>query len=136
MPLDAQILADLRTDLGVLSDDFDNPTLERNWERVSGAPNATIRFNATLGLCARQAKAKYIKLHDYRAGAVDEKLSQVKQAIDELYALYEADLNAALGRKKEVVRTVLRATPHPTRIGPDEGVKPPVRRSTQQGSTL
>ena len=119
--LDATIESDLRADLGVLADDFTSGQLERNYDRVAGAPNATIRYNATLGLCARQAKAKYLKLHDYRAGAVDEKLSQVQKAIDSLYALYEPDLNAALGRKKEVVRTALKATPHPERTQPYDG---------------
>lgn len=118
MALDATIESDLRADLGVLEGDFTSGQLERNYERVSGAPNATIRYNATLGLCARQAKAKYIKLHDYKAGAVDEKLSQVLRAIDDLYQLYEADLDAALGRKVEVARTTLKATPHPTRTEP------------------
>jgi len=118
MALTAQQIADLRDDLGVLEADFDDGRLERNWERVSGAPNDTIRYNATLGLCARQSKAKYVRLHDYKAGAVSETLSQVLKAIDDLYQLYEADLDAALGRKVEVVRTVLKATPHQTRTEP------------------
>lgn len=127
MALDATIESDLRADLGVLESDFTSGQLERNYERVSGAPNATIRYNATLGLCARQAKAKYIKLHDYKAGAVDEKLSQVVRFIDDLYQLYEADLDAALGRKQEVVKATLKATPHQTRTEPYDGAKPPAR---------
>lgn len=118
MALDAQIISDLRDDLGVLADDFSDQKLERNWERVSSATNDTTRYFAVLGLCARQAKAKYLKLHDYRAGAVDEKLSQVMDHIDQLLAMYEPDLNAALGRKQEVVRTVMKAAQHPTRTLP------------------
>lgn len=133
MALDATIESDLRADLGVLADDFTPDQLERNYERVAGATNANMQFNATLGLCARQAKAKYVKLHDYKAGATDHKLSQVKRAIDDLYALYESDLNAALGRKKEVVRTALRATPHQERTLPDDGSYLLVRRRSDVG---
>lgn len=119
MALTAEQLSDLRADLGAIEDDYSDSQLNRNWDRVANAATDALRYNATLGLCFRQARAKYLKLHDYQAGQVDEKLSQVKKWIDDMAELYAGDLDAALADKGGLAMAGLRRVPHQRRRWPE-----------------
>lgn len=120
MSLTAEQISDLQADLGAISGDYTPDQLNRNWDRVSGAADTTARYDATLGLCFRQAKAKYLLVHDYQAGAVNEKLSQVQKFIDDMLAIYEPALNAALSTHQTVVISKVGSKPHQTRTEPAE----------------
>lgn len=131
MALTAQQLSDLRADLGDSATAFSDDELNRNYDRVSGATSEQQRHNATLALCFRQLLASAAKMHDYTAGAVGEKLSQVYDHVRQMYALYEPDLNAALGQNSALLRSVIKKTPHQTRIDPiDEALLPRPKRWT------
>lgn len=118
MALTAEQIQDLRNDLGDSSDAFTDPELQRNWDRVSGAPNAWTQYRATLGLCWQQIMAGAAKYHDYEAGAVKEKLSQVYQHAKQMYDEYKGDVEAALSQKRELAISKIGITPHQTRTEP------------------
>lgn len=120
MTLTSDQLTDLRADLGDNNTAFTDPELQRLWDRVASAPNDYIRYRATLGLAWMQIKAGAAKFHDYEAGAVKEKLSQVFDHATKMVADYITDVEAALSQQKEFVKTKVGITPHQTRTEPAE----------------
>lgn len=120
MSLTAQQISDLQADLGAISGDYTPDQLQRNWARMANAADTQARYDATLGLCFRQAKAKYLLVHDYKAGAVDEKLSQIQKFIDAMLAIYEPALEAALSQNQTVLISKVGVKPHQERTEPAE----------------
>jgi hypothetical protein len=115
MSLSTVQLARLRRDLGDAAGSFTDHELEDNWLRVAGAADEITRHDATMGLCFRQLLNGAAKLHDYSAGAVDEKLNQIVRNLEKRYEDYRPALEAALGHKKQVVISKLGKRTHPTR---------------------
>jgi hypothetical protein len=109
----------LRRDLGDSATAVTTPELQDNWDRVDGAPNEIVRHEATLALCFKQLLAQAAKLHDYKAGAVDEKLSQVRKNLEDMYKLYAPSLERALGTGQQVAIGRLVARPNPNRRTPN-----------------
>ena len=118
MALTPEQIQDLRNDLGDSSTAFTDPELQRNWDRVSGAPNDYICYRAALGLCWQQILAGAVKYHDYEAGAVKEKLKQVFDNAKLMYNEFKPDLEAALSQKREFAISKIGITPHQTRTEP------------------
>lgn len=121
MTLTADQLSDLRADLAASDTTFTDEELDRLWERVSSAPNAYVRYRATLGLAWEQIAAGAAKFHDYEAGAVKEKLSQVFDHARKMAALYQPDVAAAMSQKRDFVKTKIDRVPHPERTEPGDG---------------
>lgn len=118
--LTTQQKSDLRNDLGDSNSAFTDPELQRNWDRVANASSAQQQHNATLALCFRQLLASASKLHDYTAGATQEKLSQVRANLKDMYELYEPDLQAALSMRAGILKSKVASYPHQTRTLPQE----------------
>lgn len=93
----------IRRDLGDVAQAFTDPELDDNWDRLTSAPNDDVRFEAVKGLCFEQLLNSSTKLHDYSAGAVDEKLSQVTRNLEKRFADYKPALEAARGEKRQLV---------------------------------
>lgn len=119
--LTIQQMADLRADLGDSNVAFDDPELQRLWDRTSSATSDYTRYRATLGLAWQQIMAGAAKYHDYEAGAVKEKLSQIFQHAKQMVAVYESDIEAAFSQKQDFVKSKIGITPHQTRTEPYDG---------------
>jgi hypothetical protein len=115
MALTITQLDDLRADLGVDSTVFTDAELNRLWERTSGAANTAIRYEATLGLAARQLMMSATRLHDYTAGQTSEKLSQVFDHLRKIYELYRPSIEAATGSNRQVAIASYRPVPRQDR---------------------
>lgn len=120
MPMTTQQLQRTRRDLGDVAKAFTDPELDDNWDRLSGAPDDHARFEAVKGLCFEQLLNSASKLHDYSAGAVDEKLDQVYRHLKERKADYQWALDAARGQKKQLVIGKLGKRVNADRYTPDE----------------
>lgn len=120
MPMTTQQLQRARRDLGDVATAFTDPELDDNWDRLTGAPNNNTRFEAVKGLCFEQLLNSASKLHDYSAGAVDEKLDQVYRHLKERKADYQWALDAAQGEKRQLVIGKLGKRMHPDRYTPGE----------------
>jgi len=118
--LTTQQKADLRNDLGDSNSAFTDAELQRNWDRTNGAASDLQHHNATLALSYRQLLASATKLHDYTAGATQEKLSQVRKNLEDMYKLFEPDLEASLGTRAGILRSKVASYPHQTRTLPQE----------------
>lgn len=120
MSLTQQQMRDLRTDLGDVAHAFDDDELSRNWDRLSNAPDEDTRFEAVKGLCFEQLLNSASKMHDYSAGAVDEKLSQIVANLEKRLAYYLPALQAARGEVQQVVVGKLGSRIDPNRYVPPE----------------
>ena len=120
MALTTVQLGRLRRDLGDAATAFSDPELQDNWERLGNAASDATRFEAVKGLCFEQLLNSASKLHDYSAGAVDEKLNQVVKNLERRFEHYKPALEAALGQKKQIVIGKLGKREHPERYTPGE----------------
>lgn len=112
----------LRRDIGDAGESFDDPELDDNWDRLTNAPDDETRFEAVKGLCFEQLLNNASKLHDYSAGAVDEKLSQIVRNLEKRLAYYLPALESARGQKKQIVVGKLGKRINPERFTPDENI--------------
>lgn len=111
--------ARLRRDLGDTASAVTTPELQDNWDRVEAAPTDLVRHEATLALTFKQLLAQASKLHDYKAGAVDEKLSQVVSHLEDMYKLYAPALDRVNGTGQQVAIGRLVSRPNPNRRTPN-----------------
>lgn len=118
----------IRRDLGDVASAFTDPELDDNWDRLTSAPNDDVRFEATKGLCFEQLLNSAAKLHDYSAGAVDEKLKQVRDNLLERFKYYLPALEAARGQKKQIVVGKLGMRENAERYTPSENLSTSRRR--------
>jgi len=120
MAMTTKQLERVRRDLGDVSAAFTDPELNDNWERMSGAENELTRMNAVKGLCFEQLLNSASKMHDYTAGAVDEKLSQVVKHLENRLKHYLPAMEAAQGESKQIVIGKVGKRAHPDRYTPSE----------------
>lgn len=122
MSITAQQIADLRADIGDNGNPpvFGDPEVSRIWDRLASAADDAQRHEAALGLMARQLLNNAARLHDYAAGNNEEKLDQVFKHLQAVYEMYRPALQAALGQKKQVVMSKLRAVPRQDRALPSD----------------
>lgn len=120
MTLPALQIDRLRRDLGDTASAFDDTELNDNWDRLNSAPNDTVRFEAVKGLCFEQLLNSASKMHDYSAGAVGEKLSQVVANLEKRFLAYKPMLDAARGQKQQVLVGKLGKRINPERYTPSE----------------
>jgi hypothetical protein len=120
MSITAQQLADLQADSAIGTDEsiFTDAELSRIWDRVSGAGSDTIQHEAALALIFRQLLADANKFHDYKAGASEEKLSQIRANLKDQYEMYAPSLETALSRSTQMSTGVLTPKPHQERTDP------------------
>lgn len=119
MALSTLDLQRLRRDLGDISVSFTDPELQDNYKRLSSAPSESVRFEAVKGMCFEQLLNSASKLHDFTAGAVGEKLSQVVANLEARYQDYKSALEEARGQKKQMVIAKMKPRRHPTRTEPN-----------------
>jgi hypothetical protein len=110
----------LRRDLGDIGHSFTDPELNDNYDRMDSAPNDHTRFEAVKGLCFEQLLNSSTKLHDYSAGAVDEKLSQIVKNLEKRLDYYLPAMQAALGENRQLVVGKLGIRINPDRYTPSE----------------
>ena len=118
MPMTVQQIVDLRADMDEAAEVFSDPELSRYYDRVSGAPDAITRLNAVKALMYERLLNGGSKLHDYTAGATQEKLSQIRAHLKDQFELYKPSLEAAQGQKRQFGLVGLRSYPHPERTEP------------------
>lgn len=103
MTLTAQQLDDIRGDVG---DDvalaFSDAEIQRLYDRLAEAPTEAIRLEAVKGLMFERLLNNAAKLHDYTAGAVDEKLSQIVANLERRFGYYRGALEAARGGNRQL----------------------------------
>lgn len=128
MTLDQTTLDRLRRDLGDTASAFTDAELSDNWDRLTSAPNDDVRFEATKGLCFEQLLNNSAKLHDYSAGAVDEKLSQIVRNLEKRFDYYKPSLEAARGQVKQLLVGKLGKRINAERKLPSENILTSVRR--------
>jgi hypothetical protein len=116
----AQQIVDLRDDIADAKEAFGDPTLQRYWERTSGAADEFTHLNAVKALCYENLLANASLLHDYTAGATGHKLSQVRAHLKDQYARYAPALEAAMGQKREFGFVGLRSFPNADRTEPGD----------------
>lgn len=112
----------LRRDIGDNATAFTDDELQDNWDRLDSAPSDAVRFEAVKGLCYEQLLADATKLHDYTAGAVDEKLDQVYKHLKERLDYYTPALEAARGQVKQILVGKLGKRINPDRFTPTENI--------------
>lgn len=112
MALTSTQKSDIRADLGIPNDEtvFTDAELERLWERANGAKDEVSRHFATLGLAAMQLLNSAAKLHDYSLVSSSESRSQVREHLRQMFQMYEADMKAAVGTRRQVSMSVLGKT--------------------------
>lgn len=122
MSITAQQLSDLQADAGLDDSEsvFTDAELSRIWDRVSGASNETLQHEAALALIFRQLLADATKFHDWKAGASEEKLSQIYDHLKKQYEMYKPSLDNALSRETEFSMSVLVPKPNQVRTTPDD----------------
>lgn len=122
MSITAQQLSDLQADAGLDDSEsvFTDAELSRIWDRVSGASNETLQHEAALALIFRQLLADATKFHDWKAGASEEKLSQIYDHLKQQYAMYKPSLDNALARESEFSMSVIVPKPNQVRTAPDD----------------
>lgn len=122
MPMTSTQRDRLRRDIGDTgaTPAFGNDELDDNWDRMSGAADEESQMKATMAKCFEQLLNSAVKLHDYTAGAVDEKLDQVFKHLEKRYAEYKPYMDAALGQKSQVVVGKVGMRAHATRYTPAE----------------
>lgn len=120
MSISAQQLADLQADAGLDDSEsvFTDAELSRIWDRVAGASNETLQHEAALALIFRQLLADATKFHDWKAGASEEKLSQIYDHLKKQYEMYKPSLDNALSRSTEFSMNTLKPRPHQDRTMP------------------
>jgi hypothetical protein len=125
MSITAQELVDLQADAGLDANEtvFTDEELERIWDRTSGASSSTLHHEAALALIFRQLLADANKFHDFKAGATEEKLSQIRANLKDQYEMYKPSLDNALERSSGFSIGVLASKPHQERTFPDEQYK-------------
>lgn len=122
MSITSQQLSDLQADAGLDATQsvFTDAELSRIWDRVSGASNETLQHEAALALIFRQLLADATKFHDWKAGASEEKLSQIYDHLKKQYEMYKPSLDNALSRKTEFSMNVLVPQNNQKRTSPDD----------------
>lgn len=120
MSITAQELSDLQKDAGLDNSEsvFTDAELSRIWDRTAGASSATMHHEAALALIFRQLFSDANKFHDYKAGASEEKLSQIRANLKDSYEMYKPSLDNALGRSPEFSISPLVPKPHQERTFP------------------
>lgn len=120
MSISVQQLADLQADAGLDDSEsvFTDAELSRIWDRVAGAANATLQHEAALALIYRQLLADANKFHDWKAGASEEKLSQIRANLKDEYERYKPSLDNALSRSTEFSMNVLKPQDNQQRTVP------------------
>lgn len=110
MSISSQQLSDLQADAGLDATQtvFTDVELSRIWDRVAGAATETLQHEAALALIFRQLLADATKFHDYKAGASEEKLSQIHDHLKKQYEMYKPALDSALSRSTEFSMNVLK----------------------------
>lgn len=133
MSITAQQLADLQADSAIGTDEsiFTDAEISRIWDRVAGAGSDTIQHEAALALIFRQLLADANKFHDYKAGASEEKLSQIRANLKDQYEMYAPSLETALSRSTQMATGVLTTKPHQERTDP---LDRPNNRSFRDGN--
>ena len=120
MPLTAIELDDIRGDVGDVSTAFTDAEIQRLYDRLSSAPNQSTRIEGVKGLMFERLLNQASKLHDYSAGAVDEKLSQIVKNLERRLDYYRPALEAARGQNRQFAVGKLGKRAHPYRVEPDE----------------
>jgi hypothetical protein len=123
----SQERTDLRTDLGIPDDEtiFTNTEMQRIWDRVVSAADATTKHFAALALMVMQLRNSSAKLHRYSVVSSSESQEQVFAHLNLLYQEYKEFLDSALSRHtRQVVFSSMRSVEYPDRESPsgeDEG---------------
>lgn len=120
MPMTAQQIVDLRGDMSEFQEAFSDAELHRYWDRTSGAADEYTHLKAVKALMLESLLNGSAKLHDYTAGATQEKLSQIVANLEKRLKAYEPALEAAMGQKVGLSVAALRSYPHQERVEPSE----------------
>lgn len=120
MALTSVQLEDIRGDVGDVNTAFSDAEIQRLYDRLDGAPNENVRLEGVKGLMFERLLNQASKLHDYAAGAVDEKLSQIVSNLEKRLAYYRPALEAARGQNRQLVVGKLGKRQHAYRIEPAE----------------
>lgn len=135
MTLDPTTLSNMRLDLGDVNTPpaFDTPRLQANYDRLSAAPNETIRYEATLALCYRQLLAEANLFHNITAGQVSENLQQIRDNIEDMFELFKPSLDAATDQNRQLVISKLGKRDKRERTRPYEDFDVSVNRISADG---
>lgn len=120
MPLTALQLEDIRADVGDVNTAFTDAEIVRLYDRLTDAPNESTRLEAVKGMMFERLLNQASKLHDYSAGAVDEKLSQIVKNLEARLAYYRPAMEAARGQNRQIAIGKLGKRAHPYRVEPPE----------------
>ena len=128
------VLEDIRADIGDSDTAFTDAEIQRIYDSFTAAPSEHVRLMAVKARMIERLLNGSVKLHDYDAGAVSEKLSQVFAQLEKRFQSYEPYLDAAMGRPSQLKIGKLGKRPHPDRIEPDTEEWPTdgVPRSSRQ----
>lgn len=113
------VLEDIRADIGDSGTAFTDPEIQRIYDSFTAAPSEHVRLMAVKARMIERLLNGSVKLHDYSAGAVDEKLSQIFDQLAERFKYYEPYLDVAMGRPSQIKIGKLGKRQHPDRIEPD-----------------
>lgn len=133
MPLTSVQLEDIRGDVGDVSTAFTDAEIMRLYDRLTSAPNESTRLEAVKGLMFERLLNQASKLHDYTAGAVDEKLSQIVKNLERRLEYYRPALEAARGQNRQFAVGKLGKRAHPYREEPAENQIENGRRAGDHG---
>lgn len=122
MSISAQQLSDLQADAGLDDSEsvFTDAELSRIWDRVAGAATETLQHEAALALIFRQLLSDATKFYDWKAGASEEKMSQIYDHLEKQYNRYKPALDNALARSTEFSMNVLKPQENQERTAPME----------------
>lgn len=98
---------------------YTDAELDLFWDTVGGASDTTQRYEAALYMMFESLLNSSTKLHDYSAGATDEKLSQIVKNLQERASQYKPSFDAALNQKADFASLTLRPRPHTYRRPPN-----------------
>ena len=97
-------LTDLRNDIGDTGTPpaFSDVEIQRFWYRVRAADDEPTQHDATLALMARALMTSGAKLRDYSTGNTSERTSQIFDHLKDIYTMFKAALDRALGTNRDV----------------------------------
>jgi hypothetical protein len=116
--LTATQLTDIRADVGDSNSAFSDAELQRIWVRVANASDDETRWDALKAMIFEQLLNDASKMHDYTAGAVSHKLSQVYDQLEKRYKEYLPALEDARGIQRGMRHLKIRGFPHQDRTTP------------------
>ena len=122
----------LRLRVGDSGGVFTDTILDTVWDTVSSAVSTTQQIEASLYLMWEMVAAGAVKLHDYKAGQSEEKLSQVFTNAEKMMKKFQSAYDAAVSQRQQVVIAAVRPVENQNREYPSEHCPPTRRRSYPQ----